>query len=284
MKSRASLAFALCFISLSAQAQSVEPSVSVFGVAKNAYYQQTDAGVVSYLMSGIYAFVEGSGISSDFPLRPVTLTLPGGAAYSLELSSGDLGSEWSLRYDSYEAGFTSEAALNASFPDGRYTFASGGYSYDLQLSGGYVDMPLVQFSAGHWEEGRLILTAEEATSDWYIASNFTNANGFRSISVADEAFSFHVFSYDDGSFPGAVSSVIAGGSLKPGMTYSVEVEFDNVVDYVNPAEGDLRNGFALYSTSTFVTVTVVPEPQPWLLLAAGMLPLLLAARRTAHQD
>ena len=276
-------ALGLGLASLCAQANSEAPSVDVFGVTKNARYHQTAGGVVSYDTSGIYAFVQGTGISSAFPSQPVAMVVPGGTSYALGLEDGIFGSQsWSRRSLWYEASFANEAALNTLFPDGNYIFTSGVHSYQLDLVGSYVAAPLVQFSAGHWEGGRLVLTAEQAAADWQIISSFTDANGFRSIAVNDDAFSFDYYIYEDGQggrFPGTVSAVISGGSLRPGLTYNVEVEFDNVVDYINPTVGELRNGFALYSTTTFLIVSVVPEPQVWQFFAAGLVPLVWGFRR-----
>jgi hypothetical protein len=205
------------------------------------------------------------------------MTAPNGITYTLGLS-GSM-SELSLRFDQFEDSFANQAALDAMFPDGSYSFTSGDNSYQLNLVGTYSPAPIVQFSDGMWEGGQLILTADQAAADLRITSNSTNANGFRSIAVNDDLFSYDYFTYEDGSSPGTVSALIAGGSLKPGSTYYVEVEFDNVVDYIKPTAGELRNGFALYSTTTLLTVSVVPEPETYSLMLAGLFLVGVVARR-----
>lgn len=274
---RAFLTLGIGIAPLASHAQSTDPAVTVFGVTKNAYYQQTNAASLNYSMSGIYAFIEGTGISSAYPSQPVTLTAPNGATYTLETSNAF--SEPSLRFDQFETGFANQASLDALFPDGNYTFESGGQGYRLQLAGSYASAPMVEFSSGRWEDGKLLLTPEEAASDWRITSSFTNANGFRSIAINDAAFSFDYFTYVIGPFPGTVSALIAGNSLKPGTTYHIEVDFDNTVDFITPTAGELRNGFALYSTTTFLSVTVVPEPETYVLVLAGLGLVGIAARR-----
>lgn len=268
--------FAAVLMSMAAFAHA--QSVEQFGVNKSFDVIQTDASTQSHAQSAFYAFVEGTGLSPSFPSGPISVVPASGSGNGVQALSFQAIDQ---RYR-YDATFGTEAALSAAFSNGLYTIVNGADRYELRLTGSHPASPLASFSRGSWKDGHLVLSAEDAANGIQITGTGAAVNGFRSIEIESATDPLNYFEYDTGGLPTVVSRSVAGGIFKPGHDYVVAVEFDQVVDAISPAHGELRaqgpnpNGFAVFSSATRVSVSVVPEPSGYAYLAgmAAMAPLI----------
>lgn len=219
------------------------------GITKTAIFQQTDATTTSASSAMFQAWVEGDGLTVSYPSAPVSITGPGGTtplAY-------EYGGRW------LELDYGSTASMDSSYPDGNYNFILNGTNMWLALTpSSYPQTPVCISNAGSWEGGKLKLSAVEAAAGFSLSATETTANGFLSIQLQNESETVELDAYETSPLATSVVLVVSGGELTAGETYTVEVEFDNVVDSENVAYIDSGAwAYALFSSRTTFEIEVV---------------------------
>jgi len=188
--------------------------------------------------------------SASFNL-PGSVTIPGGSPQMLVFVSGDNQYE----YPAVPA-FTTQAALDAAFPDGNYTLTANGQSIGASLTGDiYPNVPLVTVSQGTWNaNGTLVFDPTQALT---LTLNFT-ANyiaGQSHLDMEVYGFSGQAGSYSNSQNSGLnlslnqVSLTIPANTLNNGAIYVVSA---SLVVAPTPVDTTTFPGFltgALYGTN-----------------------------------
>jgi hypothetical protein len=168
-----------------------------------------------------------------------------------------------------------QAAMDAAYPFGTYSFAATGTppglaSFDY-LSDTY---PLSQpYLAGNTYSN---LQGMNAAADFaFQFSPFTTGNvaseSFIFFTIFDDTANAFVFSQNFLA-PTTTGLVLPGGTLQPGHNFRYQLIFDNRVFVPSPgAEDDAQIGFDLRADGNFSTAAAVPEPASMLLFAIGAL-------------
>lgn len=241
---------ALCFVAGSVSAQ----SVSVLGITKTRTYTQTTSTATTAGDFTFSAFIEGDSLDDTSPSDSNRVTAPSGATTALVFDED----RWDL-----ERVFTSQTALTTSFANGNYTFRVGTDAIPLSLSGAitFPNIPLITASAGTWSGGRLKLTPGEAETALTLSSNDSTGNGFLTLEVYSETEDVLSETVTNEEPPSSITAEIPGGTLIPGMVYTVEAEFDQVVDSESLEAFDWADpaafGYALFSTRTSFEIQIV---------------------------
>lgn len=241
-------------------------SVDVVPVLKIHEYNQTDATTTAEKAVNPWAFevfIDGTGLTSSFPLGTNTFTPQGGSAGGFTFNSGN--GHWTY---SGNSSFASQAALDAAFPNGIYDLTVGGIPFSLSLAANlYPNTPLATASAGTWTGGLLQLTAAQASAGFSITSNtftgWANDGSFR-IGIWGDGSSY---SQDVETYAANFLVMnVAGGALTAGNTYSFTVEFMRFTDSdtsLQPTLGVNALGVAGYVTNASFSVQVIPEPSTY---------------------
>jgi hypothetical protein len=239
------------------------PSVSVLGLTKTRHYNQVSAAATSLTEFSMQAFISGHAITSTFPASSNRFQPAGGSETPLIFESfGD----WF--YESFHA---SQSALDASFPNGNYSFKVGSLpTVSLTFTANnYPVVPMITPSAGTWSTGRLYLTTAQAAAGFRLVSNVSTGNGLLSLVVdsesLDEDVHFETVNQNQ-SGDQFLDVLVPGGSLQEGLLYTVEAEFDNSVS--SPLIGQAwaaasARGNALFSSRTTLEIQVVTAQQGW---------------------
>lgn len=241
---------ALTFSAASTSAQ----SVSALGVTKTRENIQTTGSSLTADGFSFSAFIEGDGVDESFPSASNRVTAPGGATTALAFD---------FDYWTVERFFTTQTALNTSFPNGSYSFKVGTDTIPLALSGTttFPPNPLITASAGVWSGGRLKLTPAEITNGVNLSSNNNTGSGFLTLEIYSEFEDVLYETVTNEEPPSNISVDITEGMLTPGEVYTVEVEFDHVADSQPLDEvgwADFgASGFALFSSRTSFEIEIV---------------------------
>jgi hypothetical protein len=223
--------------------------VTVTGVTKLSYYQQTNATAKVELGAQIYGFIEGEDLDPSYPSSPRTLTPPGGTARTFSFD------EDAWYWES--AGYATRAALNTAYPNGTYALRMNGVTLNLNLVGdAYPNLPTASSTAGQWVNGKLQITAAQAAAGFSIQSDVNSGNGFESFEIeSDDGLYFRDQHLEIGHQSLRVD--FAPGELTVG-NYTGEFEFDNVVHSLPAQNVDpFATAFALYSSATAFDIEVV---------------------------
>jgi len=214
-------------------------------VDKGHSYDQTALGVpVADPTLAFYCGLDGTVAMSVTP--------PGLAAVVVPFSQND-------QAYSYFQSFTSQAALDAAFPNGNYIFSATGYSnFTLSLTGDlYPNVP--QITNGSWNSsGQLVIDPTQNTAINFNA--FTSYGAGGGLSHMD----FRIQPYNGGSTkldeayitptnPSPFTSYsISAGTLSAGCIYYCHIQFDTAIaeNTAAPAGGSVT----AYSTVTYFTI------------------------------
>ena len=262
-------------------------SVNFIGVSKVVDYEQTTNSAPSLAANpySFEAFIDGTSLSSSFPLNtPATnsVTTPGGTISSFNYiwDSGD--NMWGYNPGTTYSGLSGGTGLNDALANGTYSFSlhNNTVNFTLSLTGdNYVTAPLVTTNLGTWSGNKLVLTQAEAAMALTISSGtFSGFNsGIDRVGInlyginngynAPEAQTFTLSSLDMN---------LVANALTPGGTYKVEVDFNNIVDYLqnannvganystllNPLGADVK-ALVMYTTVTTFEIQVIPEPSTY---------------------
>jgi len=276
-------------------------SVNFVGISKVVDFEQTTNSAPSLATNpySFEAFIDGVSLTSSFPLNTPatnTVTTPGGtiSSFNYVWDSGD--NMWGYNPGTTYSGITGGTGLNDALANGSYSFSlnNNTVNFSLSLTGdNYVTAPLVTTNLGTWSGNKLVLSQAEAAMALTISSGtFSGFNsgidrvginlyGINNGYYAPEAQTFTLSSLDMN---------LVANALTPGGTYKVEVDFNNIVDYLqngnivlpnysaalNSLGGDVK-AFAMYTTVTTFEIQVIPEPSTSaaifgvLALAGGMI-------------
>lgn len=258
-------------------------SVNFIGVSKVVDYEQTSSSAPTIATNpySFEAFIDGVTLSASFPINTPatnTVTTPGGTISSFNYiwDSGD--NMWGYNPGTTYSGISGGSGLNDALANGTYSFSlhNNAVNFSLSLTGdSYVAAPLVTTNLGTWSGNKLVLTQAEAAMALTISSGtFSGFNsGIDRVGInlyginngynAPEAQTFTLSSLDMN---------LVANSLTPGGTYKVEVDFNNIVDYLqngnnvganystllNPLGSDVK-ALVMYTTVTTFEIQVIPE-------------------------
>lgn len=236
------------------------PAVSTLGICKIRHYQQTSATSTVAGQFTMQGWVDGEGLSSTFPASSIRFQPAGHGQTNLAYEAD--GGDWF-----YESTFSTQSALDASFPNGSYSFLVGSYpSVNLSLSANaYPLVPLVTSTAGVWSGGKLYVTTTEASAGFHLVTNTSTSNGFVTLLVFAQNADEDII-WEENEMGASLDVTVPAGSLHMGEIYEVETEFDNTVSFVpiNQAWAEANaNGFGLFSSRTVFELQVVTPQQGW---------------------
>jgi len=240
---------ALCLLTATlctpkSQAQQV---VNAFGVTKTGYFVQNDDGPAVPDAGENHYFDAFAAPDPLAEIESAVLGRPTGGQIDL------------MPFLFYFEGFNSQAALDARFGNGTYTFQVATIDFDfftaqLSLSGGFPTVPrLTNFTAA-----QSINAGADFTLGWEAFANGT-VNDFIRVTV-DDAEGFTVFDSPDYGDAGAltgtdISAMIPANTLKSGSNYVCYLTFNRFAD-LQVVEG--AQGTALYTRETTVPLRTAP--------------------------
>jgi len=266
-------------------------------VGDSIQYQQTSASQVAIdnFGSGAYNFtadVYGNNLGAGNPPTfsgPITAGAPftSGSALYYNTSNNPLyNSVYAVQAQDNGYSYTSQAALEAAFPQGTYTFTGGSTSVSLNLSGDLypTTTPLVTLTGGTWSNGVYLVDPGQAvtiTSDAFAGYSSAGVGGHIGLSLqaanGPQLFNNEQFSSTNPS--DQISYTIAANTLAAGQTYYGNVSFATIVDIQpNAALPNSLNG-AYYNLDTSFVISAVPIPGAAWLLLTGVMGLLALNRR-----
>lgn len=229
--------------------------VEVLYVKKRVIARQQSATALAPPEPTFDATVEGYGITATFPSATITLTKPGGFSIPLVFDED--------HWDAEEVAFPSLNALQSAFPNGIYGINIGSDSIQIDMSASnFPNQPLIASTAGTWVDGKLRITASQAATGFILTSNNSIGNSTVRLSVFDADYNDIVYEKVETA---NVSANVAPGQLAVGVTYTAEVEFNELIDsgISNKSWGSPPNGrveaFGLLSSETFLTIEVVAD-------------------------
>lgn len=293
------LSAALALLSVcTAQAQTV---TGIF-VGRSTDYVQTDASTVIVdptapgpTYGGAYGFtasVSGTGLSAPTVTLAAGSTMP--STYPTSHNGGVLGfnadeDEWQYGSPNFNNWATPTAGQRHTlFALGDYTFSIPGFDpVTLSLNAPTTPVaapPTFTLSGGTWTDGKYEINPSQTltiTSSAFTAFS-ANADGNIFFEVYDKAGSSLVeinrLYSDDNAAINFISYTISPGTLIAGHEYVVDAGFAAVVDKDTTISGAFSVAF--FDFSTTLTVSAIPEPSTYAMLAGvGALGLAVWRRR-----
>lgn len=231
-------------------------AVDYYGLAKFAYYEQTDAVAAPQALVDapfeIEAFVEALAPHS---VTGATIEFPDTSVHALE-RDGSFEVEWNA-----EGEFADQGSMDAAAPNGTYLFeieVAGGttHSVSLDLVGdAYPAAPrLTNFVAS-----QSIDSAESFSLLWDAFAG-AGPEDFVMVEIEDPVLDSTVYASE--FLAGTSTSVeIPANALQPGRSYEARILFANVTD----AQADSfsqREGFVAYASETAVGIGTATNPAP----------------------
>lgn len=246
------------------------PAVEIVSVGKEIFYVQTDASTVILDPApitptnggpyGFHANVEGANVSS---ITAPTVTPPAGTPNTqndpfydtLYYDPDDL--SWRYGPNANDWGDTSQAAIDARFPNGIYTITVEGVSVPLNLTGdAYPNTPQLTLTGGSWVNGKYAL---DSSSPLTVTTNvFTgygsNVDGYIALGVNDQEIEHFHSSSPSTNF---ATLSIPANTLPTNEVTRVGADFSAIVDNSNALSGALA--VASYSKSVDLEIHILPK-------------------------
>lgn len=275
---RALRALLIGLAACSAGAPEARAQISFVDLFRSASFTQTGNGNTLSSNGDFFAARLFSLNANDF--SAVSLAYPGpGSPVALSMGSP-------TEFDFSSPLFANQAALDAAFPKGTYTFTAS--------KGGPGTSTTASYTADDYPQSLPFLTGTDfsALQGMNPAAAFTfHFSPFVTGSNASASFLFltvtdlttNTLVVDDSFLsPATTSATVAANTFKAGDLYSYELIFSNrdIAGTTPPgASFPPQLGFDFRTTGAFVPVAVVPEPASLALLATAVAPGLLALRR-----
>ncbi len=194
--------FPLFLFSLSLLPGSLCPAQTVSGVSHTRVHQQVGVNQTLQERFVFRAFVEGS-LTANSPFSSVSVSK------SLSFENG----RWAFEDDL--VGVT-QAQYSNTYPNGTYTMNGSGDTASVSLTSAYPNQPVVTFDNGSWQGGELILTAEQAKSEFSLNTNQSNGDGFVSLEIVDLDSDEDIANIVENTEGTSIFHTVPANSLKPG--------------------------------------------------------------------
>lgn len=223
-------------------------------INKSTRFVQTGPATTTADSSSPFFFeanIEGTATS---PAGPISITLPGsGGTRTLRFDAQD--GAWRT-----EQGYTTQAALDAAYPNGNYTFTFGGRNIPVSLTGDvYPAAPVATVSGGTWING--VLTVDRAQT-LTITTSFTRnyVAGASRLGIDIGGGSLHLSADTSPAFDrNQVSLNVPANTLVAGVVYEVEIVANRFVS-LDMASAAPLYVVGLYSAVTSFQLTVAGPP------------------------
>lgn len=273
MKTRqARLVFIAAFAAIATITPCVAQTIDFLFITKQVNYTQTSASTPSSPDSSAYQFyasIDGTGLNGSNPTPPNTVTTPGGTVSSVTLALS--GSTWQT---SDYSGYADPAALNAAFADGTYVFSinNGANTVNLSLASDlYPNAPGATISTntglGFAWVGSALQVNPTLFSTLTVTTNAFTTNfdsgGLNHIGISGNNFSGSVSGESFSDVDGVFALNISSASFLAGNTYSIDIEFNNLITYLTDTPLAGITSTSGFTAQTSFSVQAVPEPSTY---------------------
>lgn len=241
---------------------------------KNVGYQQTGNGNSLTLNGAFYSADLNTSVANSYTSVSMAFPGPSSPLNVPQISTTDY---------HYQTGFfATQAAMDAAFPFGTYTFTA--------TNGSTVDTASYSYTADDYSSSLPFLTGTDYASLQGMnpsqaftlhLSPFANGSNatfsFIFVTIFDETTS--TFAFNDGFLPASTTTVlIPANTLAAGHQFAYEIDYSNRDIVASPGATDpAQLGFDVRTDGLFTTGAAVPEPSTALLLGLGV--VAVAARR-----
>lgn len=193
---------------------------------KHSGFQQRGATTVVPHPTTPFAFSASIEGTATNPAAPNSITVPnGGGVRPLTYAPQD--EEWLI-----EQTFTSQAALNAAFPNGTYTFTIGGRNASVALTGdAYPAAPVATLSQGTFNaNGTLNFDrTQPLTITISYGAGFVSGQSRLAIEVDGPNFERDASTEDSGFTQSQLSLVLPANSVPAGAQLSIQLEANRIL-------------------------------------------------------
>jgi len=187
---------------------------------------------------------------------------PGGGLGLVNIAFDSSSGQWDYKQD-----FTTQSAMEAAFPNGTYTFNSGGTTANFPLTGNlYTNIPTATFNlSGIWSTSiYYIQPGQDLTINTNSIAGFTTGNYRVGIdaNVNNNINSYPSIQFDslnNGLTTANGNITIPGSELTAGTDWQVKMQFNAFSNFTSSGINGGTN-VALYTMNTKFDVQVVPEP------------------------
>lgn len=249
-------------------------------VTKLVDYDQTDATTAT-LISNPYIIasnISGTSLSSGFPVSPTVAVSSTGSQTLITLAfGGGGGDEWKFE----SAGYANQAALNAAYGSGTYTFQSSSFANSaVSLSNAdlYPNAPVATITTNSglgllWSGGVLnvnpSLFATFTITTNAFATNFNVSSNH--IGISGDSFNTNVNTESFNDADGVLTYNIASATFLGGSSSkSIEVEFNNIIDLFSNTPGAGMTSVSAFTSVTKISIQVIPEPSTYVAIFGAL--------------
>lgn len=241
----------------------------------NGAYEQTGNGNTLALNGYFY--------SADLNAATANAYTSASLAYPGSGSPVTLAQSTTTDYHYQTSYYPSQAAMDAAFPMGTYTFTG---------VGGTTDTASYQYTADDYPQSTPYLTGTEYTSLQGMNPSQPFTFNFNPDVTGSKASASYIFftiydvttsTYvvvDDFLSPTTTSVTVAANTLVAGNQYDYEIDFSNRDIVASPgAAADAQLGFDLRTDGLFTTGAAVPEPSTAWLFGVGVAAMIVFRSR-----